>query len=153
MKKIGIVTLNDYVNFGNRLQNYALVKYLNEFNNCEVYNIWPKSNKFIIKDIIKRFIFTNKFKRISKFRKFNKLINTASSFEDFDYYVVGSDQVWNPQWLVEETMLLSNIKSSNKISYAASFGVNEISNTDKKIFKKYLANFKRKCLSKYYRYY
>lgn len=28
MKKVGIITLNDFFNYGNRLQNYALQKYL-----------------------------------------------------------------------------------------------------------------------------
>ncbi len=142
MKKIGVVTLNDYVNFGNRLQNYALVKYLSKFNDCIVYNIWPKSLKFIIKDFIKRFLYVDKYKRISKFRNFNRLINTSTKINDFDYYVVGSDQVWNPQWLDKELMLLSNVDSNNKISYAASFGVNELEDSEKTIFKDFLPSFK-----------
>ena len=42
MKKIGIVTLNDYVNFGNRLQNYAVQKILNK-NGCETITLLNES--------------------------------------------------------------------------------------------------------------
>lgn len=145
MKKIGVVTLNDYVNYGNRLQNYALVKYLNGLDDCMAYNIWPKSIKFQLKDLLKRVIISPKFRRISKFRKFNKLINTVSKYDGFDYYITGSDQVWNPQWAASDQLLLNNVNSNNKISYAASFGVKELTKQEQKRFKKSLSQFK--CLS------
>lgn len=32
MKKIGIITINDFFNYGNRLQNYALTYFLQKMN-------------------------------------------------------------------------------------------------------------------------
>jgi len=43
MKKVGIVTIIDNNNYGNRLQNYALAKYLNKLN---VKAITLKNEKF-----------------------------------------------------------------------------------------------------------
>ena len=54
MKKIGVITLNGNYNFGNRLQNYAMIEVLKKYTNC-VENIWvadkekyKKRNKKII---------------------------------------------------------------------------------------------------------
>ena len=58
MKKIGIITLNGYFNFGNRLQNYALTKILEE-KGFEVYTIWYKNYKTIVKDFIKSKLFSS----------------------------------------------------------------------------------------------
>jgi len=47
MEKIGIITLNGYYNYGNRLQNYALQEVLKSYD-FEVETIWiesPKNNK------------------------------------------------------------------------------------------------------------
>ncbi|GAB7257501.1 polysaccharide pyruvyl transferase family protein [Polaribacter sp. OB-PA-B3] len=77
--------------------------------------------------------------RDNKFSEFHKLntkqtkeINTidklyASKF-DYDVYVVGSDQVWNPNTNIniEPYFLTFAPKDKLKISYASSFGVNSI---------------------------
>ena len=142
MKKIGIVTLNDYVNFGNRLQNYALEKYLNKLNGCVAYNIWKKDILYIFKDIIKRLLPLKKFRRISKFRKFNRNIKTINNEKQIEYYVTGSDQVWNPQWAATNELLLKNKNSKNKISYSASFGIKQLSEEQKEKFKDALKDYK-----------
>lgn len=142
MKKIGIITLNDYINFGNRLQNYALVECINKLEGCTAHNIWIKSMTYKIKDTIKKFIPLKKYKRIAIFRKFNKKISTVNSDEDFDYYITGSDQVWNPQWAATDELLLKNKESSKKISYSASFGVNELMPEEQEKFKTALRDFK-----------
>ena len=52
---IGIVTINDYDNYGNRLQNYALQEVLAELGyNSETLINYPYSNtkdKFILRQI------------------------------------------------------------------------------------------------------
>ena len=48
------------------------------------------------------------------------------SFNDeFDYIIVGSDQVWNPYWY-PNIDFLKYIDKKKRISYAASFGVDKI---------------------------
>ena len=142
MKQVGIVTLNDYVNFGNRLQNYALVEYVNKFDNCTAMNIWNKSLEYIIKDLIKSILPQSKFRRISKFRKFNTIIKTKKNASGFDYYITGSDQVWNPNWAANDELLLKNVEKGHKISYSASFGVKNLTENQKNKFKNELKTFK-----------
>ena len=38
MKKIGLITINDDNNYGNRLQNYAVQKIINKLE-CDIENI------------------------------------------------------------------------------------------------------------------
>ena len=50
MKKIGIITINDFSNYGNRLQCYAVQEYLREkgFIVENIYNKYSADNKFIL---------------------------------------------------------------------------------------------------------
>ena len=124
MKKVGIITIIDNNNYGNRLQNYAVQKVL-ERKNCQVETIinWPLMNQpnslkeEIKKDLrrklgnlkraIKRTIKSREKQRYQCFKKFNqknmkfskKMItyNNAKKIEkNYDMFLVGSDQVWNP---------------------------------------------------------
>lgn len=148
MKKIGIVTLNGYFNYGNRLQNYALTKYL-EGLGYKVYSIWDKDYKYIVKDIIRTLLIWNpRFKRYRSFYRFSKKyikeIILKNKKEGFDYVIVGSDQVWNPIYVLEEPFLLYEPMLGEKVfSYAASFGTEvlpeQMENKYKDILKKYKA--------------
>lgn len=147
MKKIGIVTLGGNFNYGNRLQNYALERVI-EILGFEVETIViPENNKFFnknilknIKQLIKKIItlqfrgnqmrkakepiilpFTQKYMHN---RKFYSGIN-----EDFSFFIVGSDQVWNPNYIDKNSLYFLDFADRHKrISYAASFGVEEIPN-------------------------
>lgn len=63
-----------------------------------------------------------------------------------DHVVIGSDQVWNYRWLShgDLALRLGSFVPDNipMISYAASFGVSEISNDAKRVFQKYLSRLK-----------
>ena len=64
---------------------------------------------------------------------------------DFDKIIVGSDQVWNPEFCKERPMryLLDFVKDDNKkVSYGSSFGVSEIQEDLKQDFVEYLGKFK-----------
>lgn len=56
----------------------------------------------------------------------------------FDYFVVGSDQVWKPDENGLEIYLLSFADKSKRIALAASFGYSDISCGSEPIFQKYL---------------
>ena len=62
----------------------------------------------------------------------------------FNYFIVGSDQVWNPHYdfVAGKCDFLTFARNNQKISYAASFGVNEIPYERKFEFAEYLKNFK-----------
>lgn len=173
--KIGIITIIDNNNYGNRLQNYALIKYIkNTFkvnaitlknnyltNNKINYNHNLKiKNKIKIKKIIKKYyLYLVEFpyfktnKRASKFKKFNdniifskKDIDIYSDLNEYDYLIVGSDQVWNPDHKrLSDLDVLANINNEKRISYAASFGINQL---DKKSEMKVINELSKfKCLS------
>lgn len=62
---------------------------------------------------------------------------------DYDVFVTGSDQVWNPsaQSSIEPYFLTFAPEGAKKISYAASFGVSEIGLNLQERYKKYLSKY------------
>ena len=149
MKKIAILTLNGNFNYGNKLQNYALVRYLENMG-FNVKTIWYKDNiKTRIKNKIKRLIPCKlQYKRTNYFenftRKYLNRIYYNNKIDSFNYYVVGSDQVWNSNLITFSTKyFLDFSKDKNKnIAYSASFGIKTIKEDKEKIYKDGLNNFK-----------
>ena len=153
--KIGIITITDNNNFGNRLQCYALYKVLKK-KNYNVMEIRNDNKSFVLQT--KRFIRQainildiKSRKKRKKFRIFNKYIkrtqyvidyNKPTEKEKFDMYIVGSDQVWNPEYNRLSNLDLLNFSTNAiKNSYAASFGLSNLtSNYSEKI--KLLNDFK-----------
>ncbi|KML25017.1 polysaccharide pyruvyl transferase family protein, partial [Rossellomorea marisflavi] len=69
------------------------------------------------------------------------LINLKQVSEGFDCFVCGSDQVWNPYWC-NSTHFLSFVPNDvAKVSYAASIGVNSLTDEQKKVYKPLINNF------------
>lgn len=135
--KIAIITIDDDNNYGNRLQNYALEQFIQK-KGTSVTTIRLSQKKYDIKRIIKIMINYKKQwkieKRYKKFKQFNKYINiekitsiNKDIIKKYDYFIVGSDQVWNPNFNhLTDKELLTDIPSEKRISYAASFGINEL---------------------------
>ncbi len=161
--KIAIDTIVEYSNYGNRLQNYALQKVL-ENQGHEVITLKnythveadePKSVR--IKRLLREGHFIDKsyrkivkkWKGLRQSKKYNALrvqnfvaftntyihesnyeINqdtTDFSFdEDIDCYVVGSDQVWNCNFSRFSSFDFISFSTKPRISYAASFGINDV---------------------------
>ncbi|GEQ62383.1 hypothetical protein VL4N_17300 [Vagococcus lutrae] len=171
--KIGILTITDYNNYGNRLQNYALQEVLKKKNHevVSIKNTFNKKKTFkekisnitsfddLIKKIKKRILLDkNKIElnnlRFQNFMEFNDIYIRESDFEikeiknipdkalDFDLYVIGSDQVWNYEFDRFSKLDFASFSKSNQkvISYAASFGVNDIPKNKEKIYKEGLKN-------------
>lgn len=164
--RIGIVTINDDNNYGNRLQNYATQEILKKISkDGEIITIKNDTNmnykssnriKYIIKKI--RCYLRNRcnFKisdRKKAFLEFNKKINFSKKIHSpyskkywdkkFDYFFVGSDQVWNPNGRMTDIDLLKFSSDPKKNSFAASIAVNQIHDDIKKEeFKEALNKFK-----------
>lgn len=167
-----IVTINDGVNynFGNKLQNYAVIKVLKTFNIDSYtlnFEIVGESYKSKLKKKVKKLIMhvtgyklakseKNKFfwrclsGRIENFHKFekNRIIYysdfTLENSKDFDFYVIGSDQVWNPEFfkyhkMKKEAYLLTFCEDRKKICFSPSFGISEIPDEWKSWFKEYIS--------------
>lgn len=152
-KKIAIVTIVT-VNFGNRLQNYALQNVLEKMH-CSVYTLRRCEEKKEVKDYIKTIAQTVLRTKGSKFKRFNNNIHFAEDVvtrdefpkdlaDRYDYFISGSDQVWNPHYnfVAGKCDFLAFAKDNKKISYAASFGVNKIPDERKKEYAENLKSFK-----------
>ena len=132
MKKILLVTIRDYNNLGNRLQNYALQTVLENLgcsvDNLDIHPIPEQDTMTKVKNLVKtilsisgirkytswRSVYNRRKKCIAFTQKYihNLVVVDRScfpsfSFEDYDYAVTGSDQVWH-NW--------------NRIPEAPSFG-------------------------------
>lgn len=68
----------------------------------------------------------------------------AEHVDEFSYFVVGSDQVWNPfyHWGMTPTYWLDFAPKEKRISYAASFGVGCIPDEYKELYSNYLNNMR-----------
>lgn len=157
-KSVGIITLNDNNNYGNRLQNYAVQMILNRLG-VESYSIenYPYMNsrkKYFLRKIknigFNRFYSDNPVRR-EKFEEFNGNIQYYKRkyspylrFSDLDYVLVGSDQVWNPEFGLDEATNLSTVPPRKRIAFSASFGVDDIDEKSEKLLSE-LTKFK--CVS------
>lgn len=136
-KKIGIVTIQS-LNFGNRLQNYALQEVLKALGfdvyTLRRYNEVSSLKKRILSKIkvcLQYCIHSKivKFKDFNRNIRFSKYSVGANKFpagisKEFDYFVTGSDQVWNPYFeSVGGCDLLCFAENNQRVSYAASFGI------------------------------
>ena len=163
--EIGIVTINDDNNYGNRLQNYAVQQFCKK-NDLKVETIKNRpllndkenlSKKFKyyyrIKEILKNIKANLKrLKRLKCFRNFNKNIIFSKKFfnienlswgKKYDFFIVGSDQVWNPKFKrLSDFDLLAFAKPEQRIAFSASFGISELPENCKEKAKRELEKFK-----------
>lgn len=147
MLKVGILTFHWAGNYGAVLQAFALQYFLKGHDiEVEDINYLPKRCIYMLRffDVINhRF-----FKNISKSKvckEFNKKYITSSKqsyysnadlikcVSAYDVFITGSDQVWNESFLMtaEKQPTLSYYlnfvpEEKKRISYAASFGVNNL---------------------------
>ena len=158
---IGIITINDNNNYGNRLQNYAVQITINNLNlknltiknepylNSKKFYFFRQVKNLIRKNIIKKKIFIN-IDRASNFAQFNKNIKFSdkkvtaySKLKNYDYVITGSDQVWNPTFgRLRDVDLLTIVPGDKRIALSASFGVNDIPDKLKPKVAKELSKFK-----------
>lgn len=167
--RIGIITFNRAYSYGARLQTFALVKYLNNLGHqAEVIDYsdigqapLPRSefkwaiHKYILKKIFYAVMGKKEIIRRRKFFEFSEKYTPHSSEhyvsseslesieKEYDLFISGSDQVWNPLYNNNDlNFLLHFVKNSRKkISYAASFGTSELSQSTFETYKKELATF------------
>lgn len=158
IKKIGILTLSGNDNCGNKLQNYASIFFLRKMG-YDSETIWvtnpfkDNSLKQILR-FLKRNVYAHTiyYKRSKYFLRFNKLLNIKriiikdddikKLYNYYDYFFVGSDQVWNPNNFNNECIyFLKDSELKKNISFSASFGVSDVPNELKKWYSTGLNNF------------
>lgn len=87
-----------------------------------------------------------KFKEFNSHIKYSKQYNSIDELyknpPQYDVYITGSDQVWNPtQDYCLEPYFLTFVRKGKKISYASSIGINELNNKEKRDFSKWLSSY------------
>lgn len=151
-KKVAIITIISE-NYGNRLQNYALQKTIEKLG-YKVETIPLKVEKKIIR-LLKTYIksclviFDGKYKNYC-WSKFNLKIKwsryTAESPQinnKYDFFVAGSDQIWNPLFTFNsEREFLTFADDNKKIAYAASIGLECLPEKNIENYRRWIKTFK-----------
>ena len=142
-RRVGIVTLPGNFNYGNRLQLYATQRAFSGFgcSTSELVLIDNGSAVRVIKDIVKRIIGWKGRpgpedvmtpERREAFKRFSANIVTEivpridqGLSERFDLFSVGSDQVWNPNYISnkDDWFFLKFANPSRRMALAASVGI------------------------------
>lgn len=161
--RIASLTFDGYVNYGNLLQKYALQHTLKKFADfTEV--LWDAPTKFILDtgkiDFLLKPIppntdslknqkyFLYEVVRTTKLKEFeNRYIKTRFNLpyleeiaNDYDFFVVGSDQVWNPGMTLPK-YFLNFAPRKKRIAYATSIAAPAIPNNMKEILKREISGF------------
>ena len=150
--KIATLTYHASHNYGSVLQAYALAKQLEIMGNeVNIINLRPHSqkdmyrkelpNRGIMRNLMYSTIKAKLYKRYDEYERFindvlpitkKEYSNTEELTEicnDYDAFICGSDQIWNPVCPDFETAYYLQFLDSNskakKISYAPSFGKHE----------------------------
>ena len=165
MKQIAIITLHSIEpNYGNCLQNYAVQTVFNSLGFDATTELY-RNKYFYKKDIFKILILKLSFGMVPRagerynsyckklfFQKFyDKYIKSFTHrkvteiSDKYDFFSVGSDQVWNYKWYKNDDcsrFLLSFVDSPNKISFSPSFGVESIDENWQEVYTNELSKFK-----------
>lgn len=154
--KVGILTFFKNQNYGALLQCYALQSYLSKLNiNCLILNYYsiskPQTN---IVNLLKHELakkdnnkinnacetFRKNYLNLTKELKKNEL---SKFVKDYDAIIVGSDQVWNQNYIYDDFTFFLDFPEFpiKKISYAASLGNNKFNDDLEKTTMDLLKNF------------
>lgn len=168
MKRIGVITMHKPISYGSALQAYALQKkiedigYYVELIDYKYPNELHQVNNLSLKDYISSLasFMINilwGFSRIKKKRQFEKFYHrffklssyypTADALKKnppiYDIYLTGSDQVWNPAFIKQDSTFLLSFVSDDKIklSYASSFATKSIPENSLAMYKTCLSHY------------
>lgn len=171
-KRVGIITLVGYDNYGNRLQNYATQEIIKSLNfNTETFVVRNLPNNTTFSNKISRvcsmslgkiclgiykktkrqiYYFANSEMIKNRQKVFRSFVNnyiaelvidinshSADLNEKYEYFITGSDQVWNPFYNDGSSLYFLGFAPEHKrIAYAPSFGMPSIP-------EKYIENYKK----------
>lgn len=170
--KLGLLTFHTAANYGAALQAYAFEKFLSDQGyDCEYINyvnasrtheysmswhIYDSLRKGNVKSAV-AYLLGTPFMTIRKsrfdhfyaknLRKTKKVYHTseeaAQLSDTYDYFVIGSDQVWNPVCNGDDAAFLLDFVSDGKkrVSYSPSFGMTEVDEGHLTIYKENLSQF------------
>lgn len=157
---VAIITWHYYHNFGSALQAYALQASIKKLEkNVKILNyrdlIFGKYSQSKLKlQSVLHLLFSKKTERLSyafpffqeKYFYQTTLVTDRQKLGDigrkFDTVVCGSDQIWAPNALNTVYLLDFLPERTEKVSYAASIGLNEIPIDKQQVYRDALKSFK-----------
>ncbi len=158
--KIGILTMHKVLNYGSALQAFALLHYIQSLGyDVELIDyIFPHKQKLsIVRRVIRgaKSVLSGRYNMQNKFQKFyndfykcskityNSPAELVSADLDYDIFITGSDQVWNPIHIKDDYSFFLPFVPENKLkySYASSFSVSSLPNERKSIVKELLLKY------------
>lgn len=174
--KVALLTINDYENYGNRIQNYAMEQILLQqgmqvttlYIERDIASIKKNGNikdkivqssfqeiLYFLKNKVNNKIYRRKIIQKRKlFQQFtNRYINESKNVicsakelekvsQEYDAFIVGSDQVWNPNYDDGRHLFFLPFQTDKiKVSVAASFGIEKISELVAGKYLPYLSGF------------
>ena len=171
MKTVGIITIHRIFNYGSVLQAYALQRVCEELgyradiidydfpNEAHVNNPYavaaldasPNEPRWIKLVFAKALIrqhrgiarFVQRYQHLSA-KRYKSPDELNQDPPIYDVYITGSDQLWSPRHCNGDTAFMLSFApdGATRISYAASFGSNEIPTEIKPVFRNYLKYYK-----------
>lgn len=167
MSKIGILTIPRADNYGSVLQAYAMqafvdtiekdneiIDYVSPFlvGRYPLWNIKKSKNPYIIaKSLFQNIMtLTARKKKKSKFENFRNLIRfsektiyQSNEIDIYDYYISGSDQIWNTRITqFDKTFFLDFVAlKKKKIAFAVSMGYEDRKANELDFYKQELKEF------------
>lgn len=155
--KCAIITFTYGDNYGQRLQNLAMQELLKKYFS-EVYTIKQLLPRISIKQKIKMLFDLDKTLKKNRHNNFENFDREHISFyskpiseknssefpeEEFDFFVVGSDQVWSPfSYDVNSTMFLTFASPEKRIAISPSLSCEYIPYDKLELFSKYFNGIK-----------
>jgi len=165
--KVRIITIPDRLNIGNRLQNYAMHKVLENYTsdvktvnhawntrNLSVFQMIKRRIKYCIQHTLGHLHLKDaKYQKMLKVKDFNHryIKNTKFIYTDrqlkkletkTDFFVTGSDQVWNPEIVFCPGLAMLDFTSVNKkVAIAPSIALDSLSKEQEELFINYLKDF------------
>jgi len=165
-KSIGIITMHRVVNYGSALQAWALQRVLQRAGHeVQLIDYVFPTKAFRKKNKIPRWLRVARFclhllqgfpqkKKRQMFEEFwsQNYCLTKSYFTheelttnppQFDCYMAGSDQIWNPKNILRDSSFLLDFvpKGKRKVSYASSLAVAAVSEECAELLRKNLSDF------------
>jgi hypothetical protein len=169
--KIGLITFHNALNYGAILQTYATQKFLidnghiceiidyNNDSRIKAYNLKEQAKDEHVKNNYKHRLkliigsyflsrrrvefdkFSNSMLRISK-KNYSNSLDLKILNDEYDFFIVGSDQVWNAKNNGSDMTYLLDFVNDKKrtMSYASSFGSNTTPNNLVELYKENLNN-------------
>lgn len=117
------------------ISNAEIIKKVRRYIfNRHGFRDYVNSKKYIHDDIREYSI--RKFSK--KYVSEKKIKNIEEVSNEYDYFIAGSDQIWNPHWINGYVEFLQFADKKKRISYSASFGVRDIPQEKRKDFSRYI---------------